>query len=398
MGPAVARIPADIEARILEVAADYQARAQRRAAMAPTAANPILAGVLAENDRRVAESRLASVVIATITARPTLAGELMQRVAAVAPDLDAGVRRQVARAFPFRAPTATAAPRAAAAPQRAPPRAAAPRAAPIAPPRDRPRASTPRPGATFGSVESAELDADEEAAAAAAAADEFGPRNDDPIEGFNRGVFWVNDTLDQWILRPVAWGYGKVMPEPAKRGLRNVVQNLKGPVILVNDMLQLEFADASVTAARFLANTLLGVGGLFDVADSMGLERHPADFGQTLYSYNIESGPYLVLPLLGPSTVRDGVGRVVDNFFDPLTYILEPSESLIKAGAKLVIDRERVLDQTDELRKSSLDYYAAVRSLYLQDRAIELKRDEPEASARARPWVTTAPSSPGPDG
>ncbi len=363
-GEAVAEIPADVVARIHAVAADFRARGEQRQRTPLLPPNPILARILAENDRRIAVLRMASVVIATITSRPALADELIGEVSAVAPELDGAVRDRVSLAFPFR--TARLAPRSAVGPA--------------------------RPGAkaaTFGEAESEE---DEEAAAAAdLAIGDIAPEHDDPLEGFNRGVFWVNDTLDRWIFRPIAWTYGELMPEPGKRGLRNVVRNLKGPIILANDLLQFEFADASVTTARFLANTTLGLAGLFDVAEDMGLDYQPADFGQTLHAYGIGSGPFVMLPLLGPSTARDGAGQIVDTFFDPLFYILDSSEYLIKAGATALIDRERVLRQTDELRKSSLDYYAAVRSLYLQDRAIELGRGEADASARSEPWATPEP-------
>ncbi len=359
--PAWAEIPSDIQARIRAVAEDYRARGLQRA-RAASSANPVLVRVMAENGRRISESRMAAVAIAAITNRPALADEVLREVSAVVPELAGGVRERVSRAFPFRA------------------------TGPAPPP---PAVATrPRPGKAAPPADAAESDEDEEAAAAAElAAGDIAPEPDDPLEGFNRGVFWVNDMLDRWIFRPIAWTYGKLMPEPGKRGLRNVVRNLKGPIILINDLLQLEFADASVTTARFVANTTLGLGGLFDVATALDLKHHSADFGQTLHAYGVRSGPYIVLPLIGPSTARDGVGYIVDTFFDPLIYVLEPSENLIKAGAKLLIERERILKQSDELRKSSLDYYAAVRSLYLQDRAVELRRGDADASARTEPWV-----------
>ncbi len=347
-----AEIPAEIEARIRAVTEDYRARGELRARMAPSPPDPVLARVLAENDRRIAATRMAAVVIAAITMYPALADELIANVSVSAPALADEVRDRVSLAFPFRAARPTPARKAAGA-GRAPPDAGA---------------------LSFGAAGSEE-DEEEEAAAELAAAD-LAPQANDPLEGFNRAIFWVNDTLDRWIFRPIAWSYGKLMPEPGKQALRNVAQNLKGPIILANDLMQLEFADASVTSARLLANTTLGVIGLFDVAEKMGLERHPADFGQTLHVYGVGSGPYLMLPFFGPTTTRDGLGQVVDAFFDPLTYILEPTENVIAAGGKALIKRERVLEQTDELRRTSLDFYAAVRSLYLQNRAAELRPDK----------------------
>ena len=387
-GEAAAEIPADVMARIHAVAADFRARVEQRQRAPLIPPNPILARVLAENDRRIAETRMASVVIAAITTRPALADELIGEASAAAPELDRSVRGQILTAFPFRTVRPAPRPRSMSVVTLVPPRAKAAKFSTS--PKPAPTATTPTT-ATFANAGSEEDE--EEAAAAEFAAGDIGPQHDDPLEGMNRGFFWLNDTYDQWIFRPIAWTYGKLMPEPAKRGLRNVVRNLKGPIILANDLLQLEFADASVTAARFLANTTLGLGGLFDVADDMGLKYHPADLGQTLHAYGVGSGPYIVLPLLGPSTLRDGAGRVVGAIFDPTVYVLDSSENLIKFGATSLIDRERALSQSDELRKSSLDFYAAVRSLYLQDRAIELRRGDADGNARAEPWATPEPVS-----
>jgi phospholipid-binding lipoprotein MlaA len=381
-GNATAEVPAAVAAQINAVAADYRARIEYHRRNQLAAPNPGLARLLADNDRRIAESRMSAVVIAAITAHPTLAGEVMGEASAAAPELDRSVREQVSLAFPFRT-VQPVPPKPPPVTKLRPPPSGSPasvRTSPIPPP----SAAAPAAPTSFGEVESEEDE--EEAAVAALAANDIAPPADDPLEPLNRGVFWVNDTIDQWIFRPIAWTYGKLMPEPIKQGLRNVVRNLKGPIILANDLLQLEFADASVTAARFLANTTLGLGGLFDVADAMGLKYHPADLGQTLHAYGVASGPYIVLPVLGPSTVRDGVGEIGGAFLDPTFYLLNSTERLIKFGSTQLVDRERVLAQTDELRKSSLDYYAAIRSLYLQNRAIELQRGGPEASAGTVPW------------
>ena len=390
-GEAVAEIPVEIAARIHAVAADYRVRVEQRRRTPLIPPNPILARVLAENDRRIAESRMSSVVIAAMTTRPALADEMIGEASAAAPELDRGVRDRVSAAFPFRTVRPAPRRRAPSVVTLIPPGATAAKSPATPKPALTATSATTATTTTFGNAESEEDE--EEAAAAELAAGDIAPQNEDPLEGMNRGFFWLNDTLDQWIFRPIAWTYGKLMPEPVKRGLRNVVRNLKGPIILANDLLQLEFADASVTAARFLANTTLGLGGLFDVADDMGLKYHPADLGQTLHAYGVGSGPYIVLPLLGPSTLRDGAGRVVGAFFDPTVYVLDSSGNLIKFGATSLIDRERVLSQSDELRKSSLDYYAAVRSLYLQDRAIELRRGDTDGNARAEPWATPEPDS-----
>ena len=164
------------------------------------------------------------------------------------------------------------------------------------------------------------------------------------------------------------------MQKVAKEAVQRFFLNLQGPVILVNDLLQLEIDGAAITTGRFIVNTTVGVLGLFDVADFFGLERHHADFGQTLHAYGLGPGPYLVLPLLGPSTARDAVGWSVDVFFDPLTYILDTGAKIAVSASGVVVERERLLVPLEELRDSAVDYYAALRSAYCQDRAIELNR------------------------
>lgn len=196
----------------------------------------------------------------------------------------------------------------------------------------------------------------------------------DPLEGFNRAVFAVNDTLDQYLLRPITWVYRLILPRLVRRSLHNAFRNLGAPVILANDVLQAEAEDAGVTFSRFIINRTLGIVGLFDVATEFGLEYHPADFGETLNTYDVGTGPYLVLPILGPGSVRHGAGRIVDGFLNPLNYLVDRP---VRGGllfAEIVTVRDNVFTQLDSLRKTSIDYYAAIRSLYYQDRAGMLRR------------------------
>ena len=203
----------------------------------------------------------------------------------------------------------------------------------------------------------------------------------DPLEGFNRAVLGFNDVLDFLVLKPVARVYGFITPDAAKRSVRKVIRNLRSPVILANDLLQFEGGDAFVTTARFVVNSTVGLLGLFEVADEIGLDYHPADFGQTLYAYGSGPGPYLVLPLLGPSTLRDGIGIGVDIFFDPFTYLLDFETRMMVLGGKVVVRREELLEPLDELRAGSIDYYAALRSAYVQKRAVELRKGQiPDSS------------------
>lgn len=211
---------------------------------------------------------------------------------------------------------------------------------------------------------------------------DIGP-DDDPIEPFNRVIFAINDALDTVILRPIAIGYNAVMPDPAILAVRRFFLNLNSPVIFANDVLQTDFEDAGVTLGRFAVNSTVGVLGLFDPATSMGLERHHADFGQTLHSYGVGGGPYIMLPLFGPSNARDAVGRVVDTVTDPLFWLLDTTPSLILAGTRAVSAREELLQPLDELKASSVDYYSAVKSAYTQNRRVELNKGRPLAGGGA---------------
>jgi len=194
----------------------------------------------------------------------------------------------------------------------------------------------------------------------------------DPFEWANRGVFGFNDGLDRWVLDPITRGYQWVVPPPARRGVNRFFANLNSPVVFANQLLQLRPVPAATTIGRFAVNTTFGIAGFFDFADDvMGLGRVEADFGQTLHRYGIPRGPYLVVPLFGPSTARDAVGTVIDQALDPLTYIIGPLNlqwQLILGGGQGLAVREANADAMDALREASVDFYAALRSAYLQSR------------------------------
>jgi phospholipid-binding lipoprotein MlaA len=196
----------------------------------------------------------------------------------------------------------------------------------------------------------------------------------DPWEPMNRIFFSFNETIDLVLLRPIAIGYDFIMPGPVKTSVRRFFLNLDAPVILANDLLQGDLRDAGVTVSRFGINSTIGVLGLFDPAASFGLDRHHADFGQTLHSYNVGAGPYLVLPLLGPASTRGGVGKVVDIFFQPLTYILTTGQNLALTATRAVVKREELLEPLDELRENSIDYYTGLKAAYWQTRQVELNK------------------------
>ena len=197
----------------------------------------------------------------------------------------------------------------------------------------------------------------------------------DPIEPLNRYFFELNRFADIIVLRPAAEIYDGVFPPFVKNRVRNFLDNLRSPVILVNDGLQGEWERAETTATRFGINTTVGVAGLFDPATDMGHMQHGEDFGQTLAVYGTPEGPYLFLPVLGPAPPRDLTGFVVDQAFDPLTYVFWDEPKTIPVIRFVVngIDlRARNLETLDEIERTSVDYYAAIRSLYRQSRNDEI--------------------------
>jgi phospholipid-binding lipoprotein MlaA len=190
----------------------------------------------------------------------------------------------------------------------------------------------------------------------------------DPLEPVNRPIFFVNDAVDRAVLEPVARFYGWAVPEPIKTGVRGVFSNLNRPVVFVNQVLQLHPRGAAETLGRFALNSTLGFGGLFDPAAELGWDEHYADFGQTLGRYGVPPGIYHVFPLLGPSTTRDAFGAAVDTFLRIDRWILPLPTQLFIGGGYGITEREDRREEITELRRSSLDFYAAVRSGFLQHR------------------------------
>ncbi|MBW2543075.1 MAG: VacJ family lipoprotein [Deltaproteobacteria bacterium] len=203
--------------------------------------------------------------------------------------------------------------------------------------------------------------------------DEFGFGEDalpyDPLERTNRSMLNFNQELNRYVFDPMIRGYRFAVPRSGRQAVHRVFLNMEAPTTLVNDLLQLRFKDAATTVGRFFLNSTIGFGGIFDVAIEADWEHHESDFGQTLGRYGVGPGPYLMLPLLGPSTVRDGVGSLVDIFLHPLFYVFGLTPNiLIGAGSGF-----SSLDAHDPalkaLEESSVDFYAALRSAYLQNRA-----------------------------
>jgi phospholipid-binding lipoprotein MlaA len=191
----------------------------------------------------------------------------------------------------------------------------------------------------------------------------------DPLEGFNRAIYTFNDKFDRYLAKPVAQGYRYVVPGFARKGVSNFFSNLHDPVIMVNNLLQGKFAAAASDLGRFLANSTIGVAGLFDVASDMGLDKHDEDFGQTLAVWGVGDGPYVVLPFLGPSTARDTVGLVPDWELYPLTFMEEHSTSDKLILLEFINRRSQLLDAGDILEQAAgEDPYVFVREAFFQRR------------------------------
>lgn len=207
-------------------------------------------------------------------------------------------------------------------------------------------------------------------------------KTNDPLEPMNRKILDFNLFLDRILIKPVAEGYRWVVPEYARNRMRNFLDNLNEPVIFINDTLQGEFTRANTTAGRFLFNSTFGIGGLWDRASQIGMEKQSGDFGQTLYSWGVPDGPYLVLPLLGPSNPRDAVGLAVDSYMDPFYWGLTVHYGATNSGlyrwiATGIDERSRNIETFDEIQKNAIDLYAQLRSLWRQHRASELRHGEP---------------------
>ena len=195
----------------------------------------------------------------------------------------------------------------------------------------------------------------------------------DPLESVNRRVFAFNDFLDIYLLEPVAKGYDYVTPKPIQKGVHNFFRNIKSPVYVVSDLVQFKFSQAGVHTGRFLINTTIGGLGFVDAAQQFGLNHHPEDFGSALGYHGIPEGAYIVLPILGPSNVRDTFGRVIDNFLSPLTYVSSVSDDgeAIQwgtTGVEAVDTRVHLIDAIESAKETSLDYYSFVKNSYHQVR------------------------------
>jgi phospholipid-binding lipoprotein MlaA len=202
-------------------------------------------------------------------------------------------------------------------------------------------------------------------------------QNNDPLEPLNRTILDFNQFVDGILLKPVAKVYIAIVPEEGRDALQRALDNMKEPVVVINNVLQAEPDRAVTSAERFVVNSTAGVVGLFDVAAKWGLEKQNGDFGQTLFAWGFPEGPYLILPILGPSNPRDAIGMGIDAYSDPFS-LLATSKAVDQLQITRFVlggvdERARVIDVLEDLEKNSLDFYSQLRSLAQQRRAAELR-------------------------
>ncbi len=224
----------------------------------------------------------------------------------------------------------------------------------------------------------------------------------DPIEYVNRGILDLNLILDRFLFKPTAQGYRFLLPERVRQGLRNALRNLQAPTVLANDILQGKFERGATTVGRFVVNSTVGVAGVFDVAADWGMEPHVEDFGQTMAVWGIPEGPYLMLPLAGPSNPRDLIGGLVDSFADPFRLWANHEDkewiTYARGGLSALGRRERNIERFDELQRTAIDLYATLRSLYRQDRLDKIHDGKLPMDSESSPFGYSYPDDSNGDG
>jgi len=205
------------------------------------------------------------------------------------------------------------------------------------------------------------------------------PSEHDPWEGLNRKIFWFDDQVDRHALEPVARGWAWLAPTRVRTSVSNFFDNLRFPIVVTNDVLQGKLDEAGVETGRFIVNTTAGIFGFFDPASGWKLPRHDEDFGQTLGVWGVPAGPYLVLPFLGPSTVRDAAGLGVDTGLAVTPWFVDSWILIAARVGQSINDRSLVIQEVREARRTALDYYVFVRNAYLQRRRAQVSDREPGA-------------------
>jgi len=204
----------------------------------------------------------------------------------------------------------------------------------------------------------------------------------DPLEPFNRKMFWINQKLDRNAALPAAVFYRSTVPDGFRDGVHNLLSNVGMPITFANDILQGQFTRAGTAAERFGVNTTIGILGILDPATGMGLPPQQEDFGQTLGTYGVPGGPYVVLPLLGASLPRDAVGRIfIDHYFSPLSYIDYSGRYYVSLGARVfstVDGRARAIEVIRDIERNSVDQYTGMRDAYLRHRQEQIDNRTPQ--------------------
>ncbi len=216
----------------------------------------------------------------------------------------------------------------------------------------------------------------------------------DPLEPANRATLWFNEVLDRFVIAPISHGYDAVMPDPAERAVLRVFRNLAEPISFANHVLQLHPRRAGETLARFCMNSVVGVVGLFDVATKVGLPEQHADFGGTLHRYGTPSGPYLIVPVLGPSTARDATGDLVDFFLGPHSYVISGAGQVMIGTGNGIALRSEQDAALEALREQSVDFYAALRTAFYLSRESELAGATADAPSILSSSAATSASNP----
>lgn len=231
----------------------------------------------------------------------------------------------------------------------------------------------------------------------------------DPFENTNRSIFGFNQAVDAGVLVPAAKAYRTVLPPPMQKSVHDFLQNLDGPVIFANDVLQGQPKLAVNTLGRLVINTTVGVGGMFDVAALIGIPYHSNDLGVTLATWGFAEGPYIMVPVLGPSSPRDLAGQVGDSFIDPGDYVASQHHVIYAAIARTAtagIDaRSRNIESLADIEKTALDYYATIRSLYRQRRQAQIRHENSNlpsvnplggSDSASEPFISYTPASTAP--
>lgn len=213
-----------------------------------------------------------------------------------------------------------------------------------------------------------------------------GVENNDPLEPVNRIIFEINQEIDYFLIEPIAWAYSEIIPEYGRDRISNILRNLNEPIVLANNLLQGELEDARGTIWRFVFNSTIGVAGIFDVSTDLGLPYRKQDLGLTFASWGFESGPYLVLPILGPSNLRDAWGRLGDYALDPINWWTFGMQSTSRSGVQILDAKTDNIEIIDDIRKNAIDHYASIRTWYTERRhALMTAVEDREALDTPRP-------------